>query len=123
MILRFPPLSPVYHVSLYCYRIKQSFLLVGIRYNIHMTIRREQVCIMPNKSIQAFFTEYAPPIFSTVLVKRTAKQLRRHGIETMDALCMISIENLKKIRNIGEKSLKIAVYMREKYSEQSITCS
>ena len=75
---------------------------------------------MRNKSIQAFFSEYAPPIFSSILVKRTAKQLTRDGIESMDDLSTVPIERLKKTRNIGEKSLEIAIYMREKYLAQSI---
>ena len=93
------------------------------RYNICMTMRKELACMMRNKSIQAFFTEYAPPIFSTILVKRTAKQLCRDGIETMDALSITPIEKLKRVRNIGEKSLEIVIYMREKYLAQSITDS
>ena len=79
--------------------------------------------MMRNKSIQTFFSEHAPPQFSAILVKRTAKQLCRDGIETMDALIVLPIEKLKNIRNIGKKSLEIAICMREKYSAQNIAGS
>ena len=66
-------------------------------------------------TIQGYFTEHAGD-FPPSLVKRTAHQLLRHGIETMDALCEISAEQIENVRNIGGKSLEIVLSMRDKYA-------
>jgi DNA-directed RNA polymerase alpha subunit len=49
------------------------------------------------------------------LLVRAANALSRKGIKTMDALCAMTDEELKKTRNLGEKSLAAAIIMRETY--------
>ena len=66
-------------------------------------------------SLMTYFLENAPPAYPETLVKRTAKQLCREGIDTMEVLAGTSVECLKKARNIGEKSLEVALHMRDMY--------
>ena len=66
-------------------------------------------------SLRTYFLENSHPAYSETLVKRTAKQLGREGIESMEVLAGTSVDSLKKARNIGEKSLEVALYMRDMF--------
>ena len=68
--------------------------------------------------LEAYFDKHAPKKKS--VTNRVSFALRRSGISTMSALCAMSVEELKKVRNLGEKSLEIALMMREKYAAENM---
>ena len=63
----------------------------------------------------AYFIQNAPPAFKPPIVNRAVNALRRRGISTMGELCALSLDDLKKVRNLGAVSLEIALQMREKF--------
>ena len=64
-----------------------------------------------DKTIQAYFDEHAPQQNKV----RTINCLVHGGISTMDELCVASMERLGRVRNMGVKTLKLALAMRDKY--------
>jgi len=66
--------------------------------------------------VNAYFARHAPFTEYASVRVRAVNALVRGGISTMDELCGASAEDIKKIRNLGERSLKLALIMREKYS-------
>ena len=66
-------------------------------------------------SCRVFFSDNMPPVFSRLLVMRTAKQLCRDKVEMMSELAARSYKQLERKRNIGEKSMEVIRYMRELY--------
>jgi len=66
--------------------------------------------------VDAYFLEHAPKIKG--VTNRAVLALRRGGIETMSALCACSLEELKRVRNLGAKSLELALLMRAKYAAE-----
>ena len=61
--------------------------------------------------VQTYFTEHAPEKNRI----RTINCLVRGGIKTMDELCGASMEQLARIRNMGDKTRELALAMRDKY--------
>ena len=68
--------------------------------------------------VGVYFALHAPLTEYASVRIRAVNALVRGGISTMDELCGASAEEIEKIRNLGERSLKLALIMREKYSEE-----
>lgn len=79
--------------------------------------RKAELLAAGETLIEAYIGEHAPAELESV-AHRTALALRRAGIETMSALCALSEEALKRIRNMGAKSARLAVLMREQYAAE-----
>lgn len=50
---------------------------------------------------------------------RAGNQLSRGGILTMNQLCEMPVDQIRQVRNIGEKSLRVILEEREKYMRES----
>jgi len=70
--------------------------------------------------VDTYIRENAPATFSQLLTNRVISALMRMRVETMSALAALSVKDVAMLHNIGEKSLELALLMREKYiSEQN----
>ena len=49
------------------------------------------------------------------VMSRCVNCLWRHGIESMEQLADMSPEQLKRVRNLGEKSMKLALHVAKQY--------
>jgi len=67
--------------------------------------------------VKTFFRENTSAELKGV-TNRAVTAIRRAKIETMDALCSVSIEELERARGMGAKSLELALLMCEKYTAQ-----
>lgn len=83
-----------------------------------VAVQKAELLAAGANGIETYFKEHAPVTGS--LTNRAINALRRAGIETMYALCATSMEELKGVRDLGEKSLAVALQMREKYTEENI---
>jgi len=70
--------------------------------------------------IQEYFKKHALSTKYHKLTIRAINALMRGGIETMDELCSASIEELIRVRNLGEKCFEMALFMRDKYETEKI---
>jgi DNA-directed RNA polymerase alpha subunit len=68
--------------------------------------------------LKEYFKEFAPSTEYNKLTVRTINALVRGGIETMDDLCAASVERLTRVRNLGDKCLEMALFMRDKYESE-----
>ena len=89
--------------------------LRGIGYPILrlVLLLRERYAKVRNETVGGYFVINAAD--NDKLVLRAANALERAGIDTMEKLCAMDFENLRKVRNVGEKSMKTILAMREKY--------
>lgn len=62
----------------------------------------------------SYFAQNKPVTDKTLLVRIT-NGLIRSRIETMDALCAMSPEQICKLRNLGKKSIEVILQARDKY--------
>ena len=77
---------------------------------------------MKDTDIRTFFEANAAEISRTEL-NRTVSAITRPGIKTMEALCAITPEQIGRIKNVGEKTLSIALMFRDKYFTEKQTLS
>lgn len=68
--------------------------------------------------IGAYFHRDTPLEYTGNLRNRAVNALRRAGIATMEELCAIPEAELERLHLLGEKSLRLVRYMREKYIEE-----
>ncbi|MDR2558559.1 MAG: hypothetical protein LBC86_03310 [Oscillospiraceae bacterium] len=68
--------------------------------------------------LEVYFKEHAPSTEYNKLTVRTINALVRGGIVTMDELCAASAEKLTRVRNLGEKCLQMALFMRDKHESE-----
>ena len=69
--------------------------------------------------IRAYFAQHAHEAFNQRLVNMASKQMVRAGIESMKILCGMTVEEIVRTRNIGEKSQEVVLTMREKYAQEN----
>ena len=72
-----------------------------------------------NPAVNVYFKEHAPLTEYRAVTVRAVNAIMRGRINTMDALCALSPEELNRIRNLGEKCAKLALLMREKYEAEA----
>ncbi len=65
--------------------------------------------------VENYIEVNAPPDARPVAVTRLIKTLQRGGIFTMKDFCAKTDAELMRIRNMGEKGLKLATQLRDKY--------
>ena len=65
-----------------------------------------------NTDIQSYFMEHVPP---GIMRSWAINGLHRGRVETMSQLCQMPLHELKRIRNIGAKTLEVVLPVREKY--------
>ncbi|MCL2696446.1 MAG: hypothetical protein FWE74_00020 [Oscillospiraceae bacterium] len=68
--------------------------------------------------LEKYFKKHAPSTVYHKLTVRAINALVRGGITTMDELCSVSVEKLNRVRNLGEKCLEMALFMRNKYESE-----
>ena len=69
--------------------------------------------------IEIYFRENTPEKYQNQHILNTnISQLRRSGVETMNALCAMSDEEIARIKNIGEKRRELVLLMRNKYRKE-----
>ena len=64
--------------------------------------------------VRDYFCVHAPD-GQMGIVARAVNALERAGVQTMDALRCLSHKDLAKTRCMGEKSLKLALILQEKF--------
>lgn len=69
--------------------------------------------------VKSYFSEHASRAVPNGMVKRTVNAVLRLNLETMDALCEVTAEELAKIRYMGPKSLELTLQMCEKYLSEN----
>ena len=69
--------------------------------------------------IREYFAEHAPEEYAKPLVNMASSQMWRAGAETMDILCNMTVVEIIKTRNIGEKSRELVLLMRKKYATEN----
>lgn len=66
--------------------------------------------------IREYFRSILPPNHKQhTLNVRIGNALHRAGVKTMNQLCRMDESELRHIRNLGEKGLKVALRERQKY--------
>jgi len=95
-----------------CYNLAQK-----VRDEYFTAVRKSELLTAGEDLIETYIREYTPSELESV-AHRAALAMRRAGIETMSALCAHSEEELKRIRNMGAKSVALALLMRERYAAE-----
>jgi len=70
--------------------------------------------------VAVYFRQIAEELGMKSQLVRTTNGLLRGGIDTMEKLCAMDDEGLKRVRNMGEKSISFALMARDKYQAESI---
>ncbi len=70
-------------------------------------------------TVKVYFAKHGPALASPHLLVRTLNGLERIHITTMDELANTSHKTLANIRNIGPKSLALALLLRERYRAET----
>ncbi len=70
---------------------------------------------MEKTDLYTYFSQHSPPGLRNDLVNRAKNALLRGDIKTMEALAQLTPNELARVRNLGAKSLEVALIMREQY--------
>jgi len=96
---------------------EEGFELSGdARQKYRAAVHKAELLSAGETLLEAYFDKYAPK--KKNVTNRAWFALCHSGIETMSALCAMSVEELKKVRDLGPQGLKIALMMREKYAAE-----
>ena len=68
-------------------------------------------------AVREYFLDHAPQDAAHV-TSRAINALERKGIRTMDMLCTMSAYELRRVRNLGDKSIALSMQMREMYASE-----
>ena len=79
---------------------------------------KEELLAAGEVLIAEYFSAYAPRDAPKGAAARAATSLRRKGIETMRQLADASPDMIASAQNMGEKSLAVALALREKYANE-----
>jgi len=88
-----------------------------VRDDYFAAVRKSELLAAGEDLIETYIREYTPTELKSI-AHRAVLAMRRAGIETMSALCARSEEELKGIRNMGTKSVALALLVRERYTAE-----
>lgn len=91
-------------------------LVRDMRHKYLVSVQKYDFRVAGKHGIEAYFRENAPE--PEHLTLRAINALRRAGIETMDELYAASLEELKRVREMGVKSRAVALRLREQYARE-----
>ena len=88
-----------------------------------MTKRRSELLAAEEILLGAYFYEHTPEQYRTpTLIKAVINDLRRAGIESMNALDALTDMKIEHVRNIGPKRRELVLLMRDMYRDEQKRC-